>query len=73
MRETERIERISNLFQSIWHKYPDMRFGQLYENLLHMYCVQKGWNDTDKRMANVMWAIEDTDFENFLINFKGFV
>ncbi len=72
MREAERIERISNLFQSIWHKYPDMRFGQLYINLVRKFRVEKGWTETDKRFANVVWMIEDAEFEKFLESFKGF-
>jgi hypothetical protein len=72
MRAVERIERISNLFQSIWHKYPDQRFGQLYMNLLHFYAVQRGWTVKDDRFQNVVWLMEDADFESFLVNFKGF-
>ncbi len=72
MRERERIERISNLFQSIWHKNQDMRFGQLYMNLLRRYCVQRGWDTTSERFANVVWLMEDADFEKFLETFRGF-
>jgi uncharacterized protein YihD (DUF1040 family) len=73
MREAERIERISNLFQSIWHKSQDMRFGQLYQNLLHKYCVERGWQLSDNRLSTTMWMMmEDADFETFLVNFKGF-
>lgn len=72
MREPERIERIINLMKNIWTRYPDMRFGQLYMNLLRQYAVQRGWKTTDDRFANVVWLMEDADFEAFLNNFKGF-
>lgn len=72
MREAARIERIMALFQKIWKDHPDLRFGQLYMNLSRRYCIERGWTIMDDRFANVVWLMEDADFEKFLENFKGF-
>ncbi len=33
MREIERIDRITEKLNEVWHKYPDMRFWQLMLNM----------------------------------------
>lgn len=68
MREQQRIKRIMDKIYVIWLKHPDMRFGQLYENLLVMYS-QSVHKPFDPRM---MWNVEDVDFELFLDGFRGF-
>ena len=72
MRNPDRISRLSYLFERIWRDYPDLRFGQLYMNLMHKYCAERGWKPEDNRFQNVVWLMEDADFEKFLENFKGF-
>jgi len=39
-REKARIIRILNLLHRVWEKYPDLRFGQLLENLQVFPIVQ---------------------------------
>lgn len=69
MRDPERRKRMMKLFLEIWHNHPDMRLGQLYENLLAFYAKERGILFNPERM---MWLMEDADFEAFLKNFKGF-
>jgi hypothetical protein len=35
MRNPDRIDIILNLIEKIWKHYPDLRFGQLIENILY--------------------------------------
>ena len=70
MRELKRIDRILRKINFIWKKYPDMRFGQLIENLWSCYSGYK-WSFTGRSNFST-WDLEDTDFEKFLNNFKGF-
>ena len=70
MRDPKRIPRILLLFEKIWLKSPDMRFGQLCENLISEYCNNRGIVPT--KMQGTMWIMEDADFEVFLKLFKGF-
>ncbi len=69
MRDVKRIPRILGLIVVIWRNNADMRFGQLYENLLRQYCI-------DKKIPYgahfIMWGIEDDEFENYLKEFTGF-
>lgn len=39
MREIERIDRILDKLDKLWHKYPDQRLGQLLENYVFGYIV----------------------------------
>ena len=55
MREQERIDRITNLINTMWKKTPDMRFGQLLINI--------GVMEDDM----VMWNIEDDKWEEHLL------
>lgn len=70
MRELDRIDRIIDLVCKIWLNYPDMRYGQLYESLLSQYANDRGLSPFV--VISNMWNLEDTDFEVFLKNFKGF-
>jgi len=72
MRNPDRITKLTALFGKIWKDYPDLRFGQLYMNLMHKYCAERGWKPEDDRFSTVVWMMEDADFEKFLENFKGF-
>jgi hypothetical protein len=65
MRELARINRIQGLIHNIWLQHPDMRYGQLIINLHNKYLYQK------PRIRD-MFYVEDSDWEEFLINFKGF-
>jgi hypothetical protein len=70
MRDIKRISRILGLIVVIWRDNADMRFGQLYENLLGQYCIDKGIPQSKRTI--IMWNFEDDDFENYLKEFKGF-
>lgn len=37
MRDLNRIDKITNLLNEIWHKYPDLRFWQLLLNIAWDY------------------------------------
>lgn len=39
MRDIERIDRICRLLAEVWKKYPDLRLGQLLEDLTIFPCV----------------------------------
>ena len=70
MRDPKRIRRILGHIHRIWEKYPDMRFGQLYENLLSQYAIDRGMQP--KTVITTMYNFEDADFEAFLYNFEEF-
>ena len=57
MRNPNRIYEILNLFQRGWEKMPDLRFGQLIENL-------KRYIDVDD-----LFYIEDDELVEKIINF----
>ena len=54
MRDSARIERITNLLAYYWLKVPDWRFGQIIENIKTFY------GKTD------LFYIEDDQFEEML-------
>jgi hypothetical protein len=69
MRELARINRIQGLISHIWINHPDLRYLQLVHNLTALYCDKHygrrhGGTDT--------FYVEDKDWEEFLIHFKGF-
>jgi hypothetical protein len=66
MRDLARINRIQGLIHNIWLQHPDLRYGQLLINLYAYYDYYKGFARTN------YYNIEDSDWEEFLINFKGF-
>lgn len=70
MRDPERIDRVLRKIRFIWKKYPDMRFGQLMENLWSVYSSYR-WRFTGRSNFST-WNLEDSDFEKFLDDFKGF-
>ena len=72
MRDKKRIERITAKFFILWSQYPDMRFGQFYENLISAYCISRGYDASEKRVHALIWNLEDDTFEDFLRDFKGF-
>jgi hypothetical protein len=47
MRDEKRIDRITNKINTLWHKYPDMRLGQLLENFVIDVSKNWWWEDTD--------------------------
>ena len=57
MRDSTRIERITNLLAQYWLKVPDWWFGQLIENIKLYYAIED------------LFYIEDDKFEELL---KGF-
>jgi len=36
MRDPKRIKRIVSLIENIWHKYPDLRLGQMLINAINL-------------------------------------
>lgn len=54
MRNPNRIPKILVLLEKVWEKYPDLRLGQLIENITR----DAGWNDA--------YCIEDDDLEKEL-------
>lgn len=68
MRDPKRIDRIVKRISVIWKQCPDMRWFQLQENLLSRYSQYK--NSPYQRIDS--WNLEDSSFEDFLNNFKGF-
>jgi hypothetical protein len=65
MRELARINRIQNLISHIWLNHLDLRYGQLIINLHNAYLYQNP-------CIRDMFYVEDSDWEEFLINFRGF-
>lgn len=59
MRDYKRIERILTKLSSIWTKYPDMRLGQMIEN------VTRNDHVKDKVKCN-LFNIEDEDMEKYI-------
>lgn len=68
MRKLARISRIQNLIHHIWLQHPDLRYGQLISNLYAKYMIPRNLYATN----SVMYVLEDSEWEEFLINFKGF-
>ncbi len=62
MRDPERINRILNLVDWIWNKYPDQRLFQLLSNSILMA--------TDKREMGNSFYLEDELLEDYLIKYK---
>lgn len=71
MRDSNRIERVLHQLDIIWNNYPDMRFGQLIENLRVAYSnyVRK---TSGYYPITDFYYVEDDGFEDFLKNFEGF-
>jgi hypothetical protein len=73
MRDLARINRIQGLIHNIWLNYPDVRYHQLIYGLKSNYFRAKGYNTKNKEDWYADWFyFEDSDWEEFLINFKGF-
>jgi len=56
MRNPERIEKILNILKRVWTTYPDLRFGQLVENIFG-------------EVIELYW-IEDDEFELLLLEYE---
>lgn len=54
MRDPNRIPKILVLLKKVWEKYPDLRLGQLVENIAR----DMGWNDA--------FYVSDDDLEKEL-------
>ena len=67
MRDVRRIGIIIYLIIKIWYKYPDMRFGQLIDNLYYQYAISTGVHPHPKDY----FYVEDDDFMKWLVTFKG--
>jgi hypothetical protein len=63
MRDPERIDKILKEISRIWKKYPDLRFGQLLENIF-------GCERNDNRC---IFHIEDDIILVRLENFENFI
>ena len=58
MRDPKRIDRILQEISNIWHKYPDMRLGQLICNVLQdpaLYYIE------DEELVNYLKAFYEGD------------
>lgn len=60
MREFDRIDRILNKLEILWKKYPDLRLGQLLENIR---------NKKDYKITNHIWNQEDYILEEKIDDF----
>lgn len=58
MRDMARIERIMNALAEYWRLHPDLRFGQLMENIKTF----SGYED--------MYYVEDDEFEALIHDFS---
>jgi uncharacterized protein YihD (DUF1040 family) len=54
MRDPNRIPRVLDLLEKVWKEVPDLRLGQLIENIAR----DMGWNDA--------YYVEDDDLEKEL-------
>jgi len=57
MRPLDRIPKILAKLEQLWARCPDMRFGQLIDNI----AVHDGWSG-----AGALFNVEDEDFEKVL-------
>ncbi|WP_339317630.1 hypothetical protein [Paenibacillus sp. FSL R10-2734] len=55
MRDIERIPLVMNALKNCWDTMPDMRFGQLIENILSHY---KG----EENLASSLWNMEENEW-----------
>lgn len=62
MRDPKRMKRLLKVIGEVWSQYPDLRLGQLLENIT----IQAG------RPNNCLFYIEDGDLMLDLISFTGF-
>lgn len=85
MRDPARIERIMNLIETIWVKYPDTRFLQLVYALKSKYRSENDiepeifydkWEDgrgtitfRETPIGSELFNLEDDKFEQFLIEY----
>ncbi len=60
MRNPSRIYPLLNKIGDIWIKNPDMRLGQLIENITHEYKKKGG------SISGDIFYIEDEDFEKLI-------
>lgn len=60
MRDKKRIPETLDLINKIWSKYPDLRFFQLLDYLVHEYAKDKQISSVD------VFNLEDTNFIEFL-------
>ena len=62
MRDPERIGRILSLLNNYWHKYPDMRLGQL----IHYLAEKDEERQEIKSIGSDGYYLEDDDLEETL-------
>ncbi len=73
MRELSRINRISDIINEIWLQHPDLRYHQLIDSLKVQYFKSIGYDTGYKEDWFADWFyFEDSDWEEFLTNFKRF-
>lgn len=61
MRNPARIYPLLNKIGDLWIKHPDLRFGQLIENIKRL--------DKTTRISNDLFFIEDDEFEKLIDKF----
>lgn len=67
MRDPKRMRKILGEIYRIWKKYPDMRFGQLVDNLFVYYIMSIG-----ESIPKDYFYIEDDRFFKYLETFTEF-
>ena len=67
MRDPNRIDKALLHINRIWKRYPDMRFGQLVENLYTFYIFSSG-----EYLPKDYFYIEDDEFLLWLETFVEF-
>ncbi len=69
-RSKERIPPFLEKFGELWYEYPDMRFGQLVENVLSAF-MQKKRGAIDKTVFySLMWNLEEDEWEEAMKIFR---
>lgn len=66
MRPSDRVQRMEDKIVVIWLRYPDQRFGQFVYNLYREYMLKSETYNMNLDIADVIWNVEDEQFEAFL-------
>ena len=64
MRDYSRIDVICDNFATLWKHYPDMRFGQLIENFIHIDGRMDFFYQEDDDTIARIYDILDDIYEN---------
>lgn len=62
-RNPDRIYPFLSKLEGLWNRFPDMRFGQLVENVLSVYVREKHGEYNRNVFNALLWNLEEDEWE----------